>query len=199
MKTPSLCLLLLLGSAGLFHGATFAAVAVEERVVGPVLESDPRRPFNPYVVSPRGGRLATMVPKGSRVAVVVDGVEGPRFDAIIPPTFSYIDPRSMHALQNVVATLTPSAHGLTQSGYGGLGPVVFSRDGKRFAYFGRQAQEWVLMVDGKEMLRIPAEGNVSAATIAGPTGTVDVRLEFTGDDQEAAAARAELLKQKQKK
>jgi hypothetical protein len=182
MKTTRAAVLLLAGTAGLFVAASFAAVAVEEKVVGPVLEPDTQRAINPYTVSPRGGRLATVVRKGSRVAVAVDGAEGPRFDAVIPPTLRFIDPRSAQAMQNVVAALTPIGPGFTQSGYGGTGPVLFSRDGKRYAYIGRDAQEWVLIADGKEVLRVPAEGIVSTVTIGGPSGTVDMRLEFSGDD-----------------
>src|SRR5207249_6059361 len=32
-------------------------------------------------------------------------------------------------------------------------PVVFSKDGKRFAYVGRQGNQFVLMLDGKEAAR----------------------------------------------
>ncbi|MGH7946644.1 MAG: hypothetical protein ACREF9_16785, partial [Opitutaceae bacterium] len=51
-------------------------------------------------------------------------------------------------------------------------PVVFSKDGRRFAYLARLGQEWVLTVDGKESLRIPVTAR----------GSTDIRLEFTGDD-----------------
>ena len=100
--------------------------------------------------------LATVAHKGSRIAVTVDGVTGPKFDEIVAPSISYIDPRPY---QNVNINLIPRNL-----------PVTFSRDGKRFAYVARQGQEWVVMADGKEMLRIPAA-----------TGQ-DIRLEFSGDD-----------------
>jgi hypothetical protein len=51
-----------------------------------------------------------------------------------------------------------------------LAPVTFSRDGRRFAYIARLGQEWVVMADGKEVLRLPI------------TSGADLRLEFTGDD-----------------
>ena len=133
-----------------------AEVKVEEQVVGPVAQDVK------YVVSPRGVHLASVARKGSRVIVIVDGVEGPKFDEIVTPTSAYVDPR-------------PQAEAQRAAMSGGRpfqppmpGPVTFSKDGKRFAYVGRQGKEWVLMVDGKEALRVPSEGNMS--------------LEFTGED-----------------
>ena len=120
MKTSRLIRLALIGTAGMFVAAGFAAVSVEDKVVGAVLEPDSTRQFNPYSVSPRGGRLATVVRKGSKMTVTIDGVEGPRFDAIIPPTFSYIDPRSAAAVQNMAATMTPAMPMMA----GGIGSVM---------------------------------------------------------------------------
>jgi hypothetical protein len=129
-----------------------AEVKVEEQEVGPVGQPQDVK----YVVNPHGGHLATVAHKGSRVAVIYDGVAGPKFDEIVAPIVSYIDPRPY---QNVDINLIPRNL-----------PVTFSRDGKRFAYVARQGQEWVVMADAKEMLRIPAA-----------TGQ-DIRLEFSGDD-----------------
>ena len=131
----------------------FAEVKVEEQDVGPV---GTLQDVN-YVVSPRGGHLATVAHKGSKMAVILDGEAGPKFDEIITPSVGYIDPRPY---QNVDINLIPRNL-----------PVTFSRDGKRIAYVARQSQEWVVMADGKEMLRIPA----------GVTGQ-DIRLVFSGDD-----------------
>ena len=131
----------------------FAEVKVEEQDVGPV---GTLQDVN-YVVSPRGGHLATVAHKGSKMAVILDGEAGPKFDEIITPSVGYIDPRPY---QNVDINLSPRNL-----------PVTFSRDGKRIAYVARQSQEWVVMADGKEMLRIPA----------GVTGQ-DIRLVFSGDD-----------------
>ena len=69
-----------------------------------------------------GGSAAAVVLRGSRTVVVHDGVDGPRFDAIL----------------------------------GESSGLVFSPDGSRLAYVGRQGAEFVFMADGKELLRVPA-------------------------------------------
>jgi hypothetical protein len=101
-----------------------------------VLDLAPMDPAYPYDVSPHGGHFAAVVAKGSRVAVSVDGVEGPRFDEILATGAS-----------------------------GGRGRVAFSPDGSRYAYVARLGQEFVVMVDGKEMLRAP----VATSTFGGPS------------------------------
>ena len=152
MRTFSKILVAALGALCAVNTAVAAGAKVEEQEVGPVGQPQDVQ----YVVSPRGGHLASVAHKGSRMAVIVDGVAGPRIDEIVVPTFNYVDPRPY---QNVNINWIPRTL-----------PVTFSRDGKRFAYVARQGQEWVVIVDGKEMSRIPlAAGS-------------DVRLEFTGDD-----------------
>lgn len=138
-----------------------AAASVDQQVVGPVGEKDK------YIVSRRGGHLATVSPKGSRVTVVVDGVVGPRFDEIVETTWGAIDPRPW---EGVDANLQPKG-----------AQVTFSRSGNRYAYMARLGPEWVVMVDNKESFRIPAAGAVGAVSgIAGMAGNTDVRMEFTG-------------------
>lgn len=53
-----------------------SAAKVEEQIVGPAKQG------NAYVLSPKGEHLATVTQKGSRMVVVIDGVEGPKFDEI---------------------------------------------------------------------------------------------------------------------
>ena len=53
-----------------------SAPKVEEQIVGPAKQG------NTYVLSPKGEHLATVTQKGSRLVVLVDGVEGPKFDEI---------------------------------------------------------------------------------------------------------------------
>jgi hypothetical protein len=142
-----------------------ADVKVEEQLVGPL--ADTYNNLNPYVVSPRAVRLATVAAKGSRVVVIVDGVEGPKFDEIVMPTAAYVDPRPYAEAQRAAML---GGRPLPSSA---PGPVIFSKDSKRFAYVGRQGKEWVLMADGKEALRLPSEGIVSS--------TVNLLLEFTGE------------------
>ena len=74
-----------------------------------------------FVVGPKGGHAAAVVLRGSRTVVVHDGVDGPRFDAIV----------------------------------GDSAGLIFSPDGSRLAYVARQGAEFVFMVDGKELLRLP--------------------------------------------
>jgi hypothetical protein len=161
-----------IGFAVFFAALTgHAEVKVEEQEVGPVGQDVK------YVVSPRGGHVASVARKGSRMVVLLDGEAGPKFDEIVTPTAKYIDPRP-----NSEAQLAASLTG-RQAPDSTPGPVTFSRDGKRHAYVGRQGQEWVLVVDGKEVLRIAAAGMVGAVSgIAGNAGNTDIRLEFAGDD-----------------
>src|SRR5258708_4224197 len=134
----------------------FSAATVEEKTVGPAA------PDAKYVVSPRGVHLATVARKGSRVAVVLDGVDGPRFDEILTPQLPWVDPRGPAEEARLVGTIAINLYP--------LGPVTFSKDGNRFAYLARLSKEWVLMADNKEVLRIPVD-NIA-----------DMRLQFTGND-----------------
>ena len=55
-----------------------ADAKVEEQAVGPAWEQG-----TTYTLSPRGWHVATVSMKGSRWVVTVDGVEGPKVDAVI--------------------------------------------------------------------------------------------------------------------
>src|SRR6185437_2101926 len=78
-----------------------------------------------FFISPHGVHLATYENSGSRVVIYYDGVPGPKFDEILGGT----------------------NNSAVESG------LVFSPDGKRYAYCGRAGTEMVVMVDGKEYLR----------------------------------------------
>lgn len=78
-----------------------------------------------FFISPHGVHLATLESSGSRAVVYYDGVPGPKFDEILGG----------------------------QSNLPAEAQVVFSPDGKRYAYCGRLGDEMVVMVDGKEFLR----------------------------------------------
>jgi len=147
---------------GLLFSSVSAAAKVEEQVVGPVAQDVK------YVVSPRGVHLASVARKGSRVVVIVDGAEGPKFDEIVTPTSAYVDPRPQAEAQRAASLAGRTGPDTSAR------PVIFSKDGRRFAYVGRQGKEWVLMVDGKETVRLPSEGIVGT--------TVNMSLEFTGED-----------------
>lgn len=80
-----------------------------------------------FFVSP-GARVTAVVPRGSRLVVSRDGVDGPRFDDILPGT----------------TAARPSVPRL-----------AFSPDGSRYAYLARLGQELVYIVDGRELFRAP--------------------------------------------
>ena len=77
-----------------------------------------------FYISQPGGHLAAVAHRGSRMVVLYDGVEGPKFDTIVGE--SPADPQKM---------------------------IKFSPDGSRYAYIGRSGNENVIMVDGKEVAR----------------------------------------------
>lgn len=62
---------------GVLNAQDATGPKVEEQVVGPAKQG------NFYSVSPRGAHLATVTQKGSRFVVVIDGVEGPKFDDVV--------------------------------------------------------------------------------------------------------------------
>ena len=76
-----------------------------------------------FGISPRGQHLAARTLKGSRTVMIYDGVAGPPFDEI--------------------------PNGIGQGVFAG----AFSDDGAHYAYVGRQGQQWVVMLDGKELSR----------------------------------------------
>jgi hypothetical protein len=141
----------------------YADPKVDEQIVGPSV-SDAK-----YVVSPQGGHLATVARKGSRMMVTMDGVDGAKVDDVVTPV-GWVDPRFAQAI---------SAAG-QQSPV--LQPVTFSKDGGHFAYIARIGQEWVVMEDNKEVLRLPAAGLVGGtAGVGGMAGNTDLRLQFSDD------------------
>lgn len=99
-----------------------------------------------YAVSPHALHIAAATLKGSRPLMVIDGIPGPTFDELI-----WVGGRRFEAIDKLVHHGDPqrSAEGMDREG----APVVFSEDGTRFAYVGRQGNQYVLMVDGKEVGR----------------------------------------------
>src|SRR5262249_47594095 len=87
--------------------------------------------------SPHGAHMAYAAERGSRWVVSYDGVDGARFDEIL--------------------NIGVNVYGAPGTGVssGEADKVGFSPDGTRYFYIGRQGQEFVLMVDGKEMFRTP--------------------------------------------
>jgi hypothetical protein len=83
-----------------------------------------------FTISEPGGHVAAIAHRGSRMVVLFDGAEGPKFDSIVP----------------------------TQNG--GINLIEFSPDGNRYAYVGRSGNEDVIMVDGKEITRFDEANTV---------------------------------------
>jgi Tol biopolymer transport system component len=90
---------------------------VTEERLGPVPDQVVRR-----VTSADGCHVAMVANRGKRCLVVLDGVEGPEFDAVTGPDHE-----------------TPDKDG-----------PLFSADGKRLAYVGRREGTWIAVVDGVE-------------------------------------------------
>ena len=82
-----------------------------------------------YNLSPKGNHVVAVVPRGSRYAVLYDGVASQPFDEVIADS------------------------------------VAFSDDGRRYAYLARLGQEYVYMVDGKELARLPSTAFGTPASV----------------------------------
>jgi hypothetical protein len=112
-------------------------VRVESQVVGPAWEQG-----TTYTISPKGLHLATVCAKGSRFVVVIDGVEGEKFDQIL------------NAAGEVNVQYFDTGFVMNQ-GFKWQGPVAFSPDGTRYAYAARLSKEIIVILDGKEIYRAP--------------------------------------------
>lgn len=108
-----------------------AAVSIETKILAPDNAAA-------YYVSPRGVHVAAVVMRGSRQVVTVDGVEGPRFDRIVP-----------HGGDQDSLTQAVSVGGARVKS----GMVVFSQDGTRHAYAAISGNDLVVMLDGREIYR----------------------------------------------
>jgi hypothetical protein len=117
-----------------------AKAKIEEQEVAPIGTAVK------YAVSPHALHIAAATMKGSRPMMVIDGVSGPAFDELI-----WVPGQRFEVIDELVH------HGDPQRSREGMdrqqAPVEFSEDGTRFAYVGRQGNQYVLMVDGKEFAR----------------------------------------------
>ncbi len=112
------------------------AKIIEEKEVAPVGATN-------YAVSPRGMHVAAVTLKGSRTQVLMDGVPGLTFDELIwTGGRTFKRPEQMFGYRDSDKEM--NVHDT---------PVVFSEDGTRFAYIGRQGNQFVVMLDGKEFAR----------------------------------------------
>ncbi|HXP59282.1 MAG TPA: hypothetical protein VN829_02265 [Dongiaceae bacterium] len=86
--------------------------------------------------------MAVLATKGSRFVVLYDGVEGPRIEAL---------------LTGVMGGIFQTAAYWT-----GQVPILFSNDGSHWAYSAKMGDEFVVMLDGKELARGPINPNTQA-------------------------------------
>lgn len=85
-------------------------------------------------VSKHGNHVAILAPKGSRWAVTLDGVEGPKIDAL---------------LNNITGGPVGGTYWI------GNIPVAWSLQGDHSAYVGKVGDAYVVFYDGKELTRGP--------------------------------------------
>jgi len=92
-------------------------------------------------ISPRGVHVAVLALRGSRSVVMIDGVEGPVFDALLNANGEtvYAEPNGPRVW------MSPA-----ESGF-----ISFSEDGAHSAYFGKVGAEYIAVLDGKEIARGP--------------------------------------------
>ena len=129
----TIVLLTLLGSSGI----AVANPTVDEQAVGPDGQ------LYGGSLSPKGLHLAVLAAKGSHYQIIMDGAAGPLIDSLI---------------FNVTGSIyRPSMYGNAPI------PVIFSKDGAHWAYMAKQGDDYVVMLDGKELAR----GPINSYTLAG--------------------------------
>lgn len=96
------------------------------------------------------GRFSAVIRQGSRYAISVDGVTGPAFDRFL----------NLQGLPMLGRYQFPALQGSDKLDH----PVLFSADGKRHAYIGLAGDDFVVVVDGKEVHRGRYEIGAISAT-----------------------------------
>ncbi len=108
----------------------------------PSVESTLLAPANAISVHvASNGRVSAVVRQGSRMVVTIDGEAGPRFDSLLAATGNPMLGRQRF----------PALTGQDALDH----PVMFSADGARYGYIGLQGEEYVVIIDGKEVHRAP--------------------------------------------
>jgi len=126
-----------------FTASLHAAPKVESTAVGPLGQA------GHYVISERGAHIAWAGAKANgKFSVIVDGVEGPEFDALLRPTGEPV----LEIRNTIIGEATQ-----TTTGQYNEGPVLMSVDGLHHAYLARAGGDIVVVHDGKEVGRAPAE------------------------------------------
>ncbi len=106
---------------------------VEKRILGPLGEG------GIYVLNADASCAAYVGMQGTRQVVSVEGVAGPKFDEIYLPSGKRCD--------------LPQQTQVTTAGLRLDTPVIFTEDGKHWAYIGRQGSQYVVIKDGVEVAR----------------------------------------------
>jgi hypothetical protein len=87
-------------------------------------------------ISPTGGHIAVFAGKGSHYQIIMDGVEGPKID-------------------NLIFNIAGQLYRAESQWVNMPIPVIFSKDAAHWAYMAKQGDEFVVMLDGKELARGP--------------------------------------------
>lgn len=126
-------------------GMAFADAKVDEQPLGPDGDSIG------CSISPHGNHVGVLAAKGSRFVVLLDRVEGPKIEGLMPAIYG----------------------NLYQAGtyWQGQVPILFSNDGSHSAYIAKMGDDYVVFEDGKEIYRGPE--SVSNGS------NINVPLEFT--------------------
>ena len=124
-----------------------AQPVVQEQVLGPLMDNF----WAGYTIAPRGVRLASVSARGEGGVVTVDGVESPAFDELLDVRCVDV---SLSPEQNDVKVLDQMREVLNRHRSAN---VIFSEDGARYAYGCGMGNEFVIIADGKELHRGPAE------------------------------------------
>jgi hypothetical protein len=117
-------------------GIALADVKIEKLSLGPDGDS------TGCSISPHGEHVAVLAAKGSRFVVLLDGVEGPKIEAL---------------LNNVMGSPVQVSSYWTWKV-----PVLFSDDGAHSVYSAKVGNEYIVVLDGKELTRGPITPNTQA-------------------------------------
>ena len=117
-------------------GVLFADDRVAQDILGPDGDSVG------CSISLHGQHVAVLAVAGSHFQIHLDGTPGPKIDGLLT---------------------TPSASSLFRAPdyWGGQVPVIFSDDGAHCAYMAKVSEEYVVMLDGKELVRAPLKQNMT--------------------------------------